>query len=401
MLLWSVTNKTGSDALGAACIPRVLLVGRTHDESTLPYTSIPGEIAKVLMGGRGFIAPSANIIAMEKADTTLHDFILHFRNKTDAESFFKWVHSLLGVMARLLYVLQASCLFEHRDLHLGNVMFKQTSATSGVFYLIDFDMSVCTVDGKDWLYYEGNFAEPFMDGDGQLRVPEDLYATSFVNECPRLGGDLAQMAWNLRSYVPEQWQEMIPTTWWGQALQKIDLQYEARSRMPGTTERDIATLIARCEETLLRSNLSNSDRTEVERFLGKQRERKRFLFYSLRYFYDSALDFVPETVLSNHYNEDWHKFAPKVTRKLDRSETVRNMYNVSKHRNVVASQQLLEKHVALKQKYDSGDSGDSGDSETESNKTTPARSPRRSKRAVPPGAEELHDLFSATLYNFL
>ena len=380
MLAWHTANNIKTGMGGAARIPRVLLVGRTQDADTLPLTSLPGRVMGFFMGA-DFIVPSTNIIAMEQVDGTLSSLLKSKRYRGNPDGLFEMIDEMFKQIAMLLYVLQATCLFEHRDLHTQNIMYKEKKGGGYIFYLVDFGFSICTIDGEDWLYHGVNHAvKPTKNRNRKkLRVPQNIgnRPTWFVNECPRLGADLAQLAWNLRwRFISYKLTDPgnLNNTWWGQLLLKFDRQYFDRASLPDSHEHDLENRIAQEKDTKKIIHLA--------RQMGVP-------FYSPRYFYDSVLDFVPETVLSNHYPGIWRGFALNVSKWMDRTEKVQQMYNTSKVQNVSASQELLQKNMEQWR-------AQSGDESEEK-----AETPRQPPRTAPLGAEEVHNLFSTTLYNFL
>ena len=94
-------------------------------------------------------------------------------------------------------------------------------------------------------------------------------------------------------------------------------------------------------------------------------------------------------MLSDYYPRIWLEFALKVSNWMDRTEKVKKMYNTSKEHNVPASQELLQKNL----KQWRAQSGDESEEK--------AGTPRQPPRTAPLGAEEVHNLFSTTLHNFL
>jgi len=134
-------------------------------EYVLSETIIQGHLAcehnEYLKEIGGFIIPEiyfiANVknsdayfIGMEKLDGSLYDFIRTVKINKDTKS--EYMYKCILNLSKTLYVLQKYCNFMHRDLHIGNIMFKGDldDLDNLKWYIIDFGFSY--VDIKQTFY---------------------------------------------------------------------------------------------------------------------------------------------------------------------------------------------------------------------------------------------------------
>jgi tRNA A-37 threonylcarbamoyl transferase component Bud32 len=141
---------------------------------TIPLSSLKYVLSETIIQGHlacehneqlkqvgGFIIPEIYFIAnlknsndyfigMEKLDGGLIDLIRTPKINIDTKS--EYMYKCISNLAKTLYILQKSCNFMHRDLHIGNIMFKGDldDLDNVKWYIIDFGFSY--VDIKQTFY---------------------------------------------------------------------------------------------------------------------------------------------------------------------------------------------------------------------------------------------------------
>jgi len=177
------------------------------------------------------------------------------------------VNEAFKQLALTLSVLQKSFMFEHRDLHLSNVMYtvvnehlkEPITADNLQFYMIDFGLSIIHTENDTWLF-------------DTVEGKDTSKALHYVNKTLRPGGDLVQVALDLRQKLKEmkpwgEWQ----SEWWAKNLDKVDIEKGQMIKIKGTY-------------------------THAARGTGKP---PHWIGYSDRYHYTSFNLFSPDNVLKN------------------------------------------------------------------------------------------------------
>jgi hypothetical protein len=212
-----------------------------------------------------------NMIVMEPLRGTLEDLIRW--SSIDFDTKRNIVNEAFKQLALTLSVLQKHCSFEHRDLHIGNVMYTANArpirAGNLQFYIIDFGMSIMRIDNK-WLYDKRNTAPDGENTSGTM---------DFVNETLRRGGDLAQVALDIRQTLRDKgkWDTRWRDEWWAKNLDHVD-----------TEKQDF---------------IDNSDENThtYSAYLTSRDEPDHWIAYSDRFHYKSFKKFSPASVLKNFH----------------------------------------------------------------------------------------------------
>lgn len=133
-----------------------LMRGRFGNGARIP------KIEFIALSGRTFI------VGMEVLDGDGWGFFRKFpetRNRLTA----------VKSISILLSKLQRKFKFMHRDLHLGNIMYKQTGSSRYRFYIIDFGMSTANIDGYEInKSMTGNYAMYVTPKETQWNSSQDL-----------------------------------------------------------------------------------------------------------------------------------------------------------------------------------------------------------------------------------
>jgi len=184
--------------------------------------------------------PSTDMIVMQPLHGTLLKLI--YNRRIDHVTKRGIVNEAFKQLALTLSVLQKRFRFEHRDLHVTNVMYTVKNNTQPIradnlqFYMIDFGLSIIRTENDTSRQKQtGRRYEWLFDEDNWAKDTDTSHVLDYVNGSLRPGGDLVILALDIRQKLKEMkkwdgWQ----SEWWVENLDEVDTEKGQMINKQGT-----------------------------------------------------------------------------------------------------------------------------------------------------------------------